>query len=1499
MGPPNIDDIAVKLRTEVPRSGRQLRKHAQRMMKVLRRPFGLPRNITVAQYRQDPVCFLSTYNYKVAAFIGTTDLSAQPTLTVFDTGAGPNLIRSDCIPPKALRELKSAKEFANISSASKHRIQVLGITTLSVRVADHVCRQQFLVVRNLNADAILGTTFIDTQVDAIQPRRKRAVLRNGSIVAIQKRNATVPTMKRVGESLTPTPAETPKLRLICRTVLAPHSESQVLVTVPVTGTVLLVPKPELYDKYHLSIANGIAEVKANVPFVIRIANLSKVSRTLVKNQVLGSVEQSPTTVLAINFALDENSPQPSEEEGGEPGVNSSTSVPEQSAKPASAADIDLSHLPVDVQKKARKMLQKYDMMWNGTLGKISVTEHRIQLKPDASPVHLQPYRAGPKAREFEHDEVQRMLTDSVVEPAKSEWAAPVVIASKKDGTLRFCIDYRKLNDLTIKDSYPLPRIDECLDTLGHAKVFSTLDANSGYWQIPVAEDDRHKTAFTCHAGTYQFKRMPFGLCNAPATFQRTLDIILSPYRWRTCLVYLDDIIIFSPNYESHIQHVDEVLSAIQAAGVSLKLRKCKFFSNSVDYLGHVITPGKLHVATTNTDAVKGFLPPRTQTELKSYLGLCNVYRRFVPNFARTAAPLQKLLRKGQPFDLLPLDDDQLRAFDLLKQALAEPPVLCLPRSDLPFSIDTDACQHQIGCALLQTYPDGARYPVGFWSRSLNPAERNYSVSEKECLAVVWAMQLLRPYLERTHFEVYTDHQPLRWLLSVSDVSGRLARWRLLLQEFDFTIRYKKGIKNTIADAISRLPTIGESTVEPNIDIPCFLLETKPDKKGGGSGSLLRSDGLLESLRPPDLNSRIHKSTEKAIAQAIKNYNTDTWLLEDELDDEDCHDSSTARCAEIFEIDNNNLQPLTVEELIKVQAEDDECLKLKQKILSGDSTPFHEDERGLIVRVATIDQAHQIYAPKILRPRILLLAHYPRLAGHPGGTRMYQTLRRTFYWPSMALDVFNTVRQCSPCAKERLSLRKHSKFLKLFPAQRPLEFVAIDILGPLPRTKNGNKYLAVITDRYSKFVQTVPLRNVTAWTLAKAFCDHWAFVFGPPKYLLSDNGGQFISKFFQSVCNILGTRNLFTTAYHPQTNGQVERYNRTILAGLRHYCAEHGRDWDQFSNAITYGYNNTVHRATSLTPAQLVLTVPPGMLAMPHAEELDLEELTTLAKKRRFHTRLRNLMKTADAKLKSHQQKYKDNFDKLVKERDPNLERGDFVFLRRDTPTDLDDDGQKKSSEHKLRSKAIGPYRIEKVSDHTVTINQDGLIITVSRDRIIRAPQPSRTTIDTPDESEDDDGGAEPPKDDDTLNEQNETEAATRPLPPTGSHSVPSESDSAKPDNDQSTSVQQKISPPEDPNSSKDLLTSTDEYETRRSKRLRNKRAEKEPEVTSTKDTEWAFEKLIDYDPESDTYRVRWTNYGPEDDTWQPPSDIPYNSVRSLHKRKKLAIPEYQPGRYLD
>ena len=448
---------------------------------------------------------------------------------------------------------------------------------------------------------------------------------------------------------------------------------------------------------------------------------------------------------------------------------------------------------------------------------------------------------------------------------------------------------------------------------------------------------------------------------------------------------------------------------------------------------------------------------------------------------------------------------------------------------------------------------------------------------------------------------------------------------------------------------------------------------------------------------------------------------------DTIDDEDLLDSDTAVLATEVA---GHLQPLTREEILFAQQDDDDVKKLKTKWSLDPKQPYLKNEHGLFCRRAPSDGAIQIVLPVSLRERVLLLAHYPRIAGHPGGSRMYQTLRQTFYWPSMSMDVYDTVRQCTSCAKERIALRKHASYLSLFPAKAPLEYVAIDILGPLPYTTGKrNRYLLVIADRYSKLTKTVPLKNITAATVARAFVEHWVFHFGPPAKLLSDNGGQFTSKFFQQVCQILGIKKLFTTAYHPQTNGQVERFNRTLLSGLRHFCSEHGRDWDQFSDAITYAYNTTVHRATNMSPMQFVFTRPLPSLVLTNAETIDDSAFGPRQQAELFAERLKKLMATASTQLRSAQLRYKRDFDKHVRTFNTDLKVGELVFVRRETAREKEEMGRQLRGDvtehHKLRSKALGPYPVVAVAATHITILRNGLSDTISKDRVIRAPVPQR------------------------------------------------------------------------------------------------------------------------------------------------------------------------------
>ena len=406
------------------------------------------------------------------------------------------------------------------------------------------------------------------------------------------------------------------------------------------------------------------------------------------------------------------------------------------------------------------------------------------------------------------------------------------------------------------------------------------------------------------------------------------------------------------------------------------------------------------------------------------------------------------------------------------------------------------------------------------------------------------------------------------------------------------------------------------------------------------------------------------------------------------------------------------QPLTIDEIIDAQKNDDFCQTTIRSI--DDKSRFFEDATtGLLKRRHPRDEGLvQVVVPKSLRSRLLHLAHHALPAGHPGQNRMYYTLRRWYYWPHMASDVMHEVRSCGPCAKNRLRLRKHLNRLKLFPATRPLEDVAIDILGPLPKTAGGKEYILLITDRFTKLVAAVPLARITAYAVAVAFCEAWVFKYGAPSTLLSDNGSQFASKLFQTVCQRLGIDNRFTSAYHPQTNGQVERYNRTVLAMLRNYVNEHHDDWDRYISGVTYAYNCTVHRTTKTTPFELVLSRPPPTFTMNH--DAHTPRRTSAATKQDFVRRLEDSIVKANASLAKTQARYKRDFDKRVRRANRRLSPGDYVYL---DPTD----GSKKLG--KLQSPAVGPFRVVSNDRRTLVIDRDGIIERVNADRVVHAPPP--------------------------------------------------------------------------------------------------------------------------------------------------------------------------------
>ncbi|KAI5649734.1 hypothetical protein M9H77_35739 [Catharanthus roseus] len=422
-------------------------------------------------------------------------------------------------------------------------------------------------------------------------------------------------------------------------------------------------------------------------------------------------------------------------------------------------------------------------------------EFGIELVPDAKPISRTPYRMAQEELKELKKQLQELLQQGYIRPSTSPWGAPVLFVKKKDGTLRMCIDYRGLNNVTVKNKYPLPLIDELFDQLQGAGCFSKLDLRQGYYQVRIREKDIPITAFNTRYGHYEFVVMPFGLTNAPATFMDLMHRVFNPYLDKFVVIFIDDILVYSPNPEVHEQHLRKVLQTLREHKLYAKFSKCEFWMSQVTFLGHVITQEGISVDPAKVEAVTYWTQPKTPTEVRSFLGMAGYYRRFIQDFSRIAGPLTQLTRKAIKFEWTEKCE---RSFQELNNRLTSAPVLTLPDPNKEFSLYTDASGEGLGAVLMQD-----RKVVAYISRKLKDHERNYPTHDLELAAIVFALKKWRHYLYRAKYEIFTDHKSLKYLFSQKDLNMRQRRWMELLEEYRCPINYHPGKANVVADALSR------------------------------------------------------------------------------------------------------------------------------------------------------------------------------------------------------------------------------------------------------------------------------------------------------------------------------------------------------------------------------------------------------------------------------------------------------------------------------------------------------------------------------------------------------------------------------------------------------------------------------------------------------------------------------------------------------------------------
>ncbi|GJS46842.1 putative reverse transcriptase domain-containing protein [Tanacetum coccineum] len=422
-------------------------------------------------------------------------------------------------------------------------------------------------------------------------------------------------------------------------------------------------------------------------------------------------------------------------------------------------------------------------------------EFQIDLVPGAAPVARAPYRLAPSEMKELSEQLKELSDKGFIRPSSSPWGAPVLFVKKKDGSFRMCIDYRELNKLTVKNRYPLPRIDDLFDQLQGSSVYSKIDLRSGYHQLRVREEDIPKTAFRTRYGHYEFQVMPFGLTNAPAVFMDLMNRVCKPYLDKFVIVFIDDILIYSKNKKEHKEHLKQILELLKKEELYAKFSKCEFWIPKVQFLGHVIDSEGIHVDPAKIESIKDWTSPKSPTEIRQFLGLAGYYRRFIEGFSKIAKPMTKLTQKKVKFEW---GDKQEAAFQLLKQKLCSAPILALPEGSEDFIAYCDASKKGLGAVLMQR-----EKVISYASRQLKIHEKNYTTHDLELGAVVFALKIWRHYLYGTKCTVFTDHKSLQHILDQKELNMRQRRWLELLSDYDCDIRYHPGKANVVADALSR------------------------------------------------------------------------------------------------------------------------------------------------------------------------------------------------------------------------------------------------------------------------------------------------------------------------------------------------------------------------------------------------------------------------------------------------------------------------------------------------------------------------------------------------------------------------------------------------------------------------------------------------------------------------------------------------------------------------
>lgn len=997
--------------------------------------------------------------------------------------------------------------------------------------------------------------------------------------------------------------------------------------------------------------------------------------------------------------------------------------------------INLEHLNFDEKESIVNICEEFSdifLLKNDTLTATDAVTHKIPLKNDTAPINIRPYRLPQVHKQVVEEHTKKMLKDGIIQPSQSAWNSPLLVVRKKPDAngnprWRLVVDFRKLNDVTVGDAFPIPNITEILDQLGNSKFFSTLDLSNGFYQIPIDEKSREITAFSANNQHWEFLRLPMGLKGSPASFQRLMFSVLSGLVGLKCFIYLDDIVVYGSNLEDHNRKLSHVFSRLRKFNLKLEPQKCNFLRKEVVYLGHTISEDGIKPDPSKIVAVRDYPIPRNVTDIKAFLGLASYYRKFIEGFSKTAAPLTHLLKKNTEFFWT---DSCAQSFAELKAKLISAPILQYPRFNEPFILTTDASGKALG-AILSQGKIGKDLPVAYASRILNSAETRYSTTERELLAVVWGVNHFKPYIFGRHFTVITDHKPLVHLKNLRDPGSRLMNMRMKLECYDFEVVYKEGKKNTNADALSRInqdTQMNVNAISANDDVIRTYKEFNKYAKNNviinNNVREIEEDILKLGSKPQAIFLGL--SLDYEISNELIEFLDSEYELTQKL--KDC--TYTLQDVDILNLNNYKCITAFTRKKFTDQVKDKHVylvlLKVRELCVENNIQELALVKDGLsegtswrlivcMLRYLFKDTEIKInifrtktcYSEQ-LKKSILQEFHDTPLGGHQGISKTLKRIKRMYKWTGMKRDITEYISKCQNCQMNKTNVQKTNMPMQITTTStEPFQRCFLDIVGPLNISRNNNKYVLTFIDDLSKFTQAIPLENQEACTIANAFVNEivlkYCYI---PLEILTDQGTNFTSELFKNMCKLFKIKKLQSTAYHPETNGALERSHRTLKEYLRNFINENGDDWDEKLPYYVCNHNSTPHTTTGYEPRELAFGRPsklPTSITKPPQINYSYDDLIS-----DIQQKFQYIWQDARERTVAAKERSKDYYDQSANPREFTI--NDRVLLYNESV--------RRGRSKKLEQQWVGPYTVlEKISPVNYIIKMGNKRYTVHANRL--------------------------------------------------------------------------------------------------------------------------------------------------------------------------------------